>query len=73
MGTMAALTLASPTLTHAGDPRQGEQWAVAPGSILDLPDAWQLTRGAGVTVAIIDSGARVEHPDLAPKHLDELR
>src|SRR3954470_14790857 len=50
----------------AADPREGEQWAVAPGSVLDLPDAWQLARGAGVTVAIVDSGARVQHPDLAP-------
>src|SRR4051794_1609648 len=43
----------------------GEQWAVAQGSVLDLPGAWQLTRGQGVTVAIVDSGARLEHPDLA--------
>ena len=34
--------------------------------MLDLPGAWQLADGAGVTVAIIDSGARLEHPDLAP-------
>jgi subtilisin family serine protease len=49
-----------------GDARQGEQWAIADGSALDLPRAWQLTLGQGVTVAIIDSGARLDHPDLAP-------
>jgi len=65
MGTMAALTLASPTLTHAGDPRQGEQWAVAPGTVFDLPGAWTLTRGRGVVVAVVDSGTRLDHPDLA--------
>ena len=50
----------------AADPRQNEQWAVAPDSVLDLPGAWALSRGQGVTVAIVDTGARLEHPDLAP-------
>ena len=48
------------------DARQGEQWAVAEGAVLNLPGAWELSQGAGVTVAVIDSGARLEHPDLAP-------
>jgi subtilisin family serine protease len=48
------------------DARQGEQWAVAEGVVLNLPRAWELSQGAGVTVAVIDSGARLEHPDLAP-------
>jgi subtilisin family serine protease len=50
----------------AADPRQDEQWAVAPGSVLDLPGAWALSRGRGVTVALVDTGARLEHSDLAP-------
>src|SRR3954471_2829660 len=62
----AATARVAATARAAADPREGEQWAVAPGSVLDLPDAWQLARGAGVTVAIVDSGARVQHPDLAP-------
>ena len=48
------------------DPRTGEQWAVAPDAILNLPDAWQISTGKGVTVAIIDSGTNLEHVDLAP-------
>src|SRR4051794_5574168 len=52
--------------TAADDARQSEQWAVAPGSVLDLPSAWNLAQGAGVTVAIVDSGARLDHADLAP-------
>jgi subtilisin family serine protease len=48
------------------DPLQSEQWAFAPESLLDLPRAWQLSQGAGVTVAVIDTGARLDHPDLAP-------
>lgn len=48
------------------DARQGEQWAVADGAVLNLPGAWELSQGAGVVVAVIDSGARLAHPDLAP-------
>ena len=48
------------------DSRQGEQWAVAEGAVLNLPGAWELSQGAGVTVAVIDSGARLDHTDLAP-------
>ena len=48
------------------DQRLREQWAVAPGSVLNLPAAWALSQGAGVVVAVIDSGTRLEHPDLAP-------
>jgi subtilisin family serine protease len=63
----AAPASASRAAAHAAvDPRQSEQWAVAHGSVLDLPGAWQLTQGQGVTVAIVDSGARLEHTDLAP-------
>jgi subtilisin family serine protease len=50
----------------APDARQSEQWAVAQDVVINLPGAWRLSSGAGVTVAVVDSGARIEHPDLAP-------
>jgi predicted CXXCH cytochrome family protein len=37
------------------------------GNLLDLhvPQAWDLTRGEGVTVAVIDTGIDLGHPDLS--------
>jgi subtilisin family serine protease len=66
--TAAVLALAvGPAHAQAPrDARQSEQWAVAEGAVLNLPAAWQLSQGAGVVVAVIDSGARLQHPDLAP-------
>src|SRR4051812_27829963 len=66
LAAMAAITLAAPTVSRAADPLQGEQWAVAPGTVFDLPGAWALTQGKGVVVAVLDSGTRLDHPDLAP-------
>ena len=50
----------------AAEPLQDEQWAFAEGSVLDLPGAWGLTQGAGAVVAVVDSGTKLDHPDLAP-------
>jgi subtilisin family serine protease len=68
VAVVAALGLAAAgALAQAPhDARQGEQWAIADGTVLNLPRAWELSQGAGVVVAVVDSGARLDHPDLAP-------
>ena len=56
----------TPAQGAPNDALQDEQWAFSPQTVFDLPAAWQLSQGAGVVVAVVDSGMRMDHPDLAP-------
>jgi subtilisin family serine protease len=50
----------------ASDPRTAEQWPLDGDQPMGIASAWRQTKGAGLTVAVVDSGADLGHPDLAP-------
>ena len=61
----------------AAEPLAGLQWGLhntgqsvwwhrgVPDADIDAPEAWAISRGAGVTVAVADTGVDLGHPELA--------
>ena len=50
----------------AADPQATDQWPLDGDRAMGMETAWQVTTGGEVVVAVIDSGADLGHPDLAP-------
>lgn len=48
----------------ANDPYLGSEWHVPQ---VKAPAAWDVSQGAGITIAILDSGVLATHPDLQAK------
>jgi Subtilase family len=60
--------LAAPNVAFhlaTNDPTWGAQWGLLPAPGVDVERAWQVTQGAGATVAVVDTGVDATHVDLA--------
>lgn len=53
-----------PPASAATDPGRAQQWALTK---IRADQAWTKTKGAGITIAIVDTGIDLTHPDLKGK------
>jgi subtilisin family serine protease len=63
--TAAVASAAPAPASAANDPLLPSQWALADAAATGAQEAWTQTDGAGVVVAVLDTGVQLNHPDLA--------
>lgn len=67
VGCGADPDLGGPHPGNGPDPLAHDQWS---HDAVRLPAAWDIARGSGVTIAILDTGVDLDHPDLAANIVD---
>jgi subtilisin family serine protease len=70
-GLVTAVTTSATATPTVNDPvfQQGLQWGL---TRIGAPEAWARSTGAGVTIAVVDSGADLAHQDLAGKIVGQV-
>ncbi|MFJ2866973.1 S8 family serine peptidase [Kitasatospora sp. NPDC087314] len=53
-------------LAVAGDSVRADQWHL---DVMHAPEMWKISKGENVTVAVIDGGFKLDHPDLTGQFL----
>jgi len=54
-------------IANTGSPSQAGEWPGVAGADIAAPAAWTVANGTGVTVAVIDTGVELTHPDLVTR------
>ena len=61
---MVVALIGGPARGASDDPYLSKQWGLTK---IQAEQAWSVADGTGATIAIVDTGVDLEHPDLAPK------
>ncbi|MGI8792596.1 MAG: S8 family serine peptidase [Acidimicrobiales bacterium] len=64
IAALALVAFTAPPALATNDPGWDKQWAPPQ---MNAPSGWAKSKGGGVTIAIVDSGVDVDHPDLRGK------
>lgn len=58
-----------PAVHTGSDPLIGSQWGL---TATRMPEAWTVSGGEGVTIAVVDTGVDLDHPDLVDQLVDGI-